>query len=218
LQKRKFFLDRRFYSTFKKGLDEGACTDDWYLSLFGSKRNYLSGDITPGYSNLNDKAVEHAAGLLPNVPVILLLRHPVDRFKSAISMRIRTGRIAEDDIESAEQVERLLSKKGFTARGSFPSLVWDRWVRYFGPERCRYFFIEEISSQPENVRKQVAEFIGLKSPEFMLRADFNRKAKNKRYEFSVEAEQVLYEHFHDEILRCRKTFGRYALDWKTQAG
>ncbi|MBB3062330.1 sulfotransferase [Microbulbifer rhizosphaerae] len=207
-------LDRKFYSAFEKGLIPGNYTDDWYFSLFADKGTYISGDISPNYSSLNDAQVSRISEQLPNASVLLLLRHPVDRVKSAMSMKVRDGSILEEDINSIDRVRSFVSRKG-VARLSYPTQIWQRWLEYFGSERCKFFFMEDIKCNPEMVRSQVSDFIGLESPKFRLPANFNRKSKEKKYRFSNEIEFYLYEFFHDEIIKCQEMFKGHALNWKS---
>lgn len=209
------FRDLEFFKSFEKGRSPECYSDDWYLSLFSHKGNYISGDISPGYSALGADEVSNIAGFLPDAKVLLLLRHPVDRFKSALSMTIRKGKFSEADICSVDRMKRIIRRRSFI-RKSFPSQIWRRWTRYFGAERCRYFFLEEIREQPERVRSRIAEFINLRNPRFRLPARFNRKSGNRRYSCPAEIEDLLYRHFKDEILQCREIFKGPALDWKTQ--
>lgn len=210
-----YSLDRKFYSAFERGLVPENYNDDWYFSLFTNKGAYVSGDISPAYSSLNDAEVSRVAELLPNTSVLLLLRHPVDRIKSAMSMSIRNGRILEEDVQSLDGVLKFLSKKGVVRR-SYPSKIWQRWLKYFGSERCKFFFMEDISRHPEMVRNQISDFIGLENSNFRLSADFNRKSKNKRYNFSSEVEAYLYEFFHEEIVKCQEVFESHAVNWRAR--
>lgn len=205
-------LDRKFLADFERGLIRENYNDDWYFSLFANKGSNVSGDISPGYSGLNDVQVSSVAEKLPDTLVLLLLRHPVDRAKSAMSMYVRNGQLREEDIQSLEGVKNALSKKSIS-KHSYPSQIWQRWVMHFGSERCKYFFMEDIRDNPEAVRAQASEFIGLDSPKFKLPADFNRKAKNKGVPFPEEIEAYLYDYFRDEILKCQKIFQGHALNW-----
>lgn len=205
-------LDLKFYKAFERGLAPEHYDDNWYFSLFAHKGALLTGDISPGYSRANDKQVAQAAQLLPNTRIILLLRHPVERAKSGISMAIRHGKIQEEDIQSVDGIKKVLSLKRIS-RLSYPSEVWQRWVKYFGAERCRFFFMEDISHKPETVRSEIADFIGLENPEFRLPADFNRKSNNKKFHFPAASEQFMSEFFQDEIRRCSELFRGHAERW-----
>jgi hypothetical protein len=145
-----------------------------------------------------------------------MLRHPVERAKSALSMRMRIGTISEQVLMSPDSLLKVISKRHFF-RNSRPSEVWRRWTKYFGAERCRYFFLDDVATRPNSVRSQIAEFLGLESPRFKAYADLNRKRHHEKFELSPDSEEFLYEHYRDEILRCRDVFKSHALSWKTRS-
>ena len=57
----------------------GTYNDDWYLSLFNPGDGKLKGEITPSYSILNLKEVQHIRALFPELKIILILINPIER-------------------------------------------------------------------------------------------------------------------------------------------
>ena len=60
-----------------------------YAALFQFKEQAFSGDITPGYANLDPAVIQQVDRVLPNLKVILLIRDPVDRAWSRLCMWAR---------------------------------------------------------------------------------------------------------------------------------
>src|SRR5436190_21297048 len=57
-----------------------------YAQLFRHKGHLISGDISPDYSSMNSDQIEQVAKHLPHLRIILLVRDPVSRAWSHISL------------------------------------------------------------------------------------------------------------------------------------
>ena len=75
---------------------DGTIDLAWYGQLFAPKGSSMTGDITPGYSTLQDELVSDIARAFPNLRIVFLIRDPVERFWSQLAMRIRHGRASFD--------------------------------------------------------------------------------------------------------------------------
>src|SRR2546421_8253693 len=73
-----------------------------YARLFESKGQLLSGDMTPAYSMLNDEIVDPIIDYFPNLKVIFLVRDPVERAWSQLSMGVRLGNIRPLDVNDVD--------------------------------------------------------------------------------------------------------------------
>src|SRR5438128_829855 len=72
-----------------------------YADLFRSKGELLAGDITPGYSTLEESVIQNIAARL-SLKVMFIARDPVERAWSQLSMYVRRGLIEPfkaDDLE-----------------------------------------------------------------------------------------------------------------------
>lgn len=89
-----------------------------YLELFDRKRTGLTGDITPAYSGLDRDDVGRVFQVLPEMPVLLFVRHPVDRLWSSFNMNMRQwGK--RDGLVGRKQLQANLEKEG-----SVEALEW----------------------------------------------------------------------------------------------
>jgi len=118
-----------------------------YTQLFSSKGALLSGDITPGYSLLQDEIIERIVGWFPDLKVIFLARDPVERAWSHLSMWVRHKTIAPFDLTDVDEVTRNLLRPEVLVR-SHPSKIVARWRRYVCPELFRVYFFDDLKRNP----------------------------------------------------------------------
>jgi hypothetical protein len=61
----------------------GSPKDDaWYFSLFADAGNCITGDVSPAYSKLPARHIEHAKRAAPDATAIMFVRNPIDRAMS----------------------------------------------------------------------------------------------------------------------------------------
>jgi hypothetical protein len=196
-----------------------------YLNLFEENRNWLTGDMTPSYSVLEPADVAHVHEVLPNRPVVLSVRHPVDRLWSSFNMYLRrqirsgnvetTGSLQKDlDREAtSERLEEFLAKPKILAR-SKPSVSHDAWSIY--GDDLIVVSLDEIITRPKELMESLAT--RLLGRETVLPDNFqidNNKGSNAKVRMSAPHRTVLFEAFAAEIQTCKKRFPEIAEDWKT---
>ncbi len=191
-----------------------------YAALFRSKGDRLSGDITPAYSSLEEEFVSNIAGRFPDLKVILLLRDPVSRAWSQISMGHRRGRFDGALLEDPEAFRTYLKSASNIAQRGYPTQIAALWTHSVPALTFRHFFFDEIEKEPEKARAKILTFLGAdfekKSGE--LAPDHNRKSSYQKLELTDGIKAVLVEHFADEIRASVDLFGEYACDWAARYG
>jgi len=201
---------RGFFSIFSEGKSSNV---DWYRSLFSFKGERVSGDISPFYATADAADVKRIYGACPEAKYIFLVRHPVDRIWSALCMHLRVGRISEVDLGDWPSVKAVISRKGYVKR-SYPSQIWKRWTTFVNPDSIRYWFLDDIISDPERIRQEILSFAGIERPQFSLAADYNQKSGKQKVPMPDDVRAGLFETFGPEIEDCAKTFGRAATNWR----
>ena len=73
------------------GYDGEPMDIEKYIALFRYKGNCLSGEINSGYSGLGEETISALAQRLPDLRVFIILRDPVARGWSQVSMAYRNG-------------------------------------------------------------------------------------------------------------------------------
>lgn len=139
-----------YYTTFS---DPGvAFTDDWYRRIFGvAGASQKVGEYTPMYCAIGRAGIEHLRRLTPSVRLIYLIREPVARAVSSLSMmsgfwRTRSQREIVDSPE-------------FQVRGDYAGNV-PLWDEYFG-DQVLYLPFKQIAQDPLGTMRRIESHIGI---------------------------------------------------------
>lgn len=190
-----------------------------YGALFTAKEALLSGDITPGYSTLQDEIIERIVTAFPKLKVVFLARDPVERAWSHLSMWVRHGSIERFDINDVDQVVRHLLQPEVLVR-SHPSKIVARWRRYVHPSLFQVYFFDDLKRDPEALRRSIINFLGgdpdQRSGELM--PDHNSKARLEKLELTGKVRRRIAEFFQDELKACAEELGGPALEWPARYG
>jgi hypothetical protein len=191
-----------------------------YIALFRFKGDLLSGDVSPTYVTLKDDVIAQVAQRLPHTKVLLLVRDPVARASSQISMAYRRGKLDETLVQDPDALRAYLAKSKTTSESSFPTQLVARWKRNAPEIGFRVFLFDEIERDADRARRDILSFLGAdpekKSGAFA--ANHNRKSDAKKLQLADGAKAVLVEHFADEIRACAAMFGGPARDWVSRYG
>lgn len=190
-----------------------------YSELFAAKRALLSGDITPGYSMLNDELIERIVGHFPNLKVIFLARDPVDRAWSQLSMGVRLGNIAPFDATDPGEVFRNLLSPGVFFR-SFPTKIVKRWRRYVRPDLFRIYFFDDLKENPAGLRRSILSFLGANpdKPSGSIKADYNGQGGKEKLPLTDKVRSCVAQFFKKELKDCAAELGGPAKKWPARYG
>lgn len=154
---------------------------NWYRGQFPYLRRLHRGALTldaSPYYLLHPLVPERAAGLLPTVKLIAVLRNPIDRALSQYQHEVRGGReslsfAAAVDGESERltgEEERLRRdpayysfnhhRYSYLRRGVYVEQL-RRWMQYFPREQLLVLQSERLFSDPVGVTAAVHDFLGL---------------------------------------------------------
>lgn len=187
---------------------------DAYVRLFEPKGRLLSGDVTPGYSTLDEELIGRLAARFDRAKVILMLREPASRAWSHWRMANRDE--PESVVLDVDGLRAFLDRPDVAAR-SYPSRIAARWSAAFG-ERFRFYFLDDVARRPAETRAGILSFLGA-DPERPMHvgADYNRKAKHPNLERTDAIRALLRKRFQDERIACAKYFGAAATAWPDAA-
>lgn len=202
-----------------KTLQEPVKNIEKYAGLFESKGDLLTGDITPGYSQLPENIIQAISRHFPALKIVLLLRDPIDRSWSQLNMQLRKRKLKEEATSDWDGVRASLTSAGISAR-SYPSDVWRRWSRFFPPERFRYFFFDDLCRDPVGFRSRILEFLGADPTKASgdLSEGHNRKTNFRKVDMTPEIREHMIQFFREELLACERDFGDSAREWLTRYG
>jgi Sulfotransferase family len=188
-----------------------------YAGLFRFKGALLSGDISPTYSGLRADTVAEIARRFPNTRIILLVREPVSRAWSRISMLHRGDKFDESLVQDATRFRDYLENSR-EARIR-PTKIVEKWLANAPTMQFRAFLFDDIAGDPEKARREIWAYLGADPDKPSdLPANHNRKEGNKKLEMTDIAKAVLRDFFADEIRASAEVFGGRACEWAPHYG
>ena len=101
--------DLRFLENIKSLSAKSSIDFAHYAQLFEPKGPLLSGDISPNYSILPGKLIRRIVRFFPNLKVLFMVRDPVERLWSHLSMEVYHRQIESFDATDIEAVNRKIA-------------------------------------------------------------------------------------------------------------
>jgi hypothetical protein len=133
-----------------------------YLGLFADSftKGKVCGDITPGYSTLDDSGVRYANKVLgSDTPIIFILRDPIDRSWSAAKMMSRYYKKDYDANDYAD-ILALLKKPHITLCGDYANII-SRWRDYF--ENVHVMTYDKLCTSPAGFLEDVSKVLDIRN-------------------------------------------------------
>ena len=141
-----FFSDEDVWS---KGLD-------WYSSLFdGAAPGDLRGESSTHYTKLPDypACLARMRAYVPDVRLIYVMRHPVDRLVSHYMHGWLEASITEPIDDAVTRHPQLVDYGRYT-------MQLRPYLETYGPERILPVFFERLTSHPQQELERVCSFLG----------------------------------------------------------
>jgi hypothetical protein len=199
---------------------EGALDIQRYAALFRHKGDLLSGEITPGYSTLGEDIIARMGEELPGTKIVLLVRDPIARAWSQISMAHRHDNFDASVLDDPGSFANFLRNSALVGDRSFPTHIFERWSRCAPNLSLRAFLFDEIVGDAERAREMILDHLGADPAKKsgVLPSDHNRKSQLPKLPLSEENLAVLIDHFRDELHAAATLFGGAAQSWPGQYG
>lgn len=207
--------DRDFLDRFDRISQREALDLEGYASLFAIKDDLIAGDITPGYSTLNETVVEKIVARFPTTKVIFIARDPVERAWSQLSMYVRRGLIEPFDADDLDRISEHLERPEIRAR-SFPSEIARRWRKRVNPDLFQVYFFDDLKRDPALLRAAIITFLGgnPNQPGNGLPPDHDTKAEKPKLLLTPSGQAHLADFFADELRACAEELGGPAAEWR----
>jgi hypothetical protein len=143
----------------------GGCVLEWeaYLKLFRNvAREIAIGEASTAYL-ISPEAPSDIRAAIPNARIIIVLRSPIERAFSTYVMFCRNGRLRasfSDIIRShASGALSTWRRMILETRKIAPGV--ERFLKTFPPDQVRWYFHEELSSDPVGFMQRIYSFIGV---------------------------------------------------------
>jgi hypothetical protein len=139
----------------------------WYEAHFqpnnGSEPKSIRGEISPRYARLKAWQVNRIAELLPDLRILLTLRHPIERVWSQTLYDF--GRLQTRDVKRVGSVEFLRQLERARNRFSSDYLRMIKvWSDAFGREALHISLFDQLRDDPQTYVNDILRHIGALSP------------------------------------------------------
>ena len=171
-----------------------------YQTLFnGCKDEVAAGEASTYYLMLSAQTTDAISYYVPDMKLIVILRHPVDRAYSAFTAMISYGRESLRDFNIAltagdhrwrnhwEPAWRYLEN------GCYSTHI-QQYLKYFSREQIRFYLYEEWNQKPMTVLRDICAFLGVNSdliPGTRTRHNISNHPRNDRvFQFLTSPNQL----------------------------
>ena len=192
--------------------------DNWYASLFESGVGKTTGDITPAYSTLDAKVVEHVHALIPHAKVIFLLRNPIDRAWSHAVMSFEKRRPVFtsvkkrfDDLTDEDYIRHFNSQSA-QLRGNYVRTL-NIWRKHYPKKQFFVAFLEDIARRPEELLVELYTFLEV-DPSLEYVPKFVRTKIHARGTYQIPARlgATLAKMYYGQIEQLIAMFSDYQME------
>lgn len=176
-----------------------------YLALFPREDGVLRGDWTPQY--LRHASTPAAlARLLPEVPVFVVLRDPVERFRSAMRLAATRGKSWPYPVPITVQ----------TWTGMYADQL-DMWAAAVGRERMHVMVFEQVRTDPAGTLGAMWARLGL-DPVPLVDVDQESKSSSQAdWDWTPGLQESLRVLYAPQVARLREDWGLDVSGWRSFA-
>lgn len=191
----------------------------WYRRQFHFEKNKITGESTPYY--LAHPAVPgRVKAYHPDIKLIAILRHPVERALSHYRMNCERGVEPLPLRQALEAEEERLAQAydpedpqnphlvySYLLRGRYPEQL-QRWRQHFPPEQLLLLNFDQFFRDPWREVQAVYSFLGL-PPYYGSGQKFRENVTSPREEVSETDRQFLQEYYAPTLKRMAEDYNLY---------
>ncbi|WP_425398136.1 sulfotransferase family protein [Aeoliella sp.] len=136
--------------------DVYARGEGWYRSLFSESQEHdLCGESSTHYSKLPTypETVERMRTAFPQVKLVYVMRHPVDRLVSQYVHEWTERRVSCSINEAVDDLPEMVDYSRYAYQLA-------PYLRTFGPENVLPVFFERLRATPQSEMERIADFLG----------------------------------------------------------
>jgi hypothetical protein len=192
----------------------GYYSDDWYSRLFSQGASYgASGELTPEYSILSEQKIARIKAMNPDIKLIFMIRHPVERAWSGIRFASSRGWLKISLDSENEIIEALKPPSQIYSRGDYGKIL-DIYLKYFDSEQILIGFYDAISCDPMGLLSDITKFLGVSLFDEDKIDNQTLVNASPKYEIPSKVEDYLLETYEPIINDLAKRLGSYATIWQ----
>ena len=188
----------------------GTYNDDWYNSLFTQGKHQVSGEITPAYSFLSIKDIQHIHTLYPKLKIILILRNPIERAWSHLRFHIKLNKFSKNS--DIEEMKQFIDSEKQVLRSDYLSIIHN-WSSIFPKKQLHICFYDEIKESPQNFLNNIFNFLEI-SPLLLNQQTLEKKVNvSTSKSMPIDIEKYLRRKYTQSIKELANTLGSYTKNW-----
>lgn len=136
-------------------------TRKWVSKLFTTKqKDLLKGELSDEYMTLPFDEVEKLHRLMPDLKIILLIRHPVERSFSALRKKFQNNKKTPFAKLNKRQMTVLMNSDWARSHSSYQNAL-DCWPVFFGLKNIFVGFYEDLLQDPQTFMNRLNQFLEL---------------------------------------------------------
>lgn len=128
----------------------------WYCSLFADAHpEQVCGEASPSYSRYPRFAdtTRRIAELLPDVKLVYIMRHPVERFYS--------NYVFDRSYGHNEPIRETLTSRSYVLETSNYMLQIEKYLEHFSRDQMLFLLLDDLKENPERVLNELCDFLGV---------------------------------------------------------
>ena len=150
---------------------------DYYQSLYAHCKNELvAGDASTSYSRIryHPQVANRILKHVPNVKIIYMVRHPLDRMASAYVERL--GAPGEDQI--FKSVNHAVKRQPMIIDSSRYWEVFDYYRQHFDESKIKIVWFEEFVKNTDYVFQDICCFLGIENNDSIITSSSQRNSRD----------------------------------------
>jgi hypothetical protein len=159
-------------------------------------RPNVTGDITPYYAALRPSTIRFIRRYIPDARILYILRNPVDRDFSELSMYARDHQLRQLSDIPAAYVDRVID--GGIHSNYLGNLI--NWVDIFGRQAVHVELFESLTEEPQSTLGRIQSFLGVSKCDIGSRAPHARVNASKPIEISSSGRLAHVRRYQNDIL------------------
>jgi hypothetical protein len=170
----------------------------------------IRGEMSPRYARLKSWQVNRLAGFLPDLRIILTLRHPIERVWSQTLYDF--GRLQGRDVRGVRTVEFLRQVERARNRLSSDYLrTIEIWSNAFGKDALHIDLFDRLRDDPETYVNDILKHIGAATPWALPPAFLKQKvwATNSLVKHEREIPEVVQWYVADRMLESTEHLNKF---------
>lgn len=183
-----------------------------YYALFGKKDAKLYGEGSTNYSkfpNYNQNIHQDIFDYNPNMKIIYMMRHPIDRIVSHYIHSYNRGHESIDDINVA-----LTSNSHYLDTARYAMQI-EPYINRFGRQNVLMLFFEDFVSKPQQVLNTTFNFLGIENISVDKKAlDSNKSFNRSVLHYKYDNPKTIIDKLRKVILIFKNYFNRNFINQK----